>query len=605
MRVIEKLQQGGGMPSFVSFTNVSQPQVAAPYMTTSNTSSTTEDGSIGPLDKNMVKFLYENGIPSDVDAFVESSGIFYDSLRTSPFNKGNSSIQYKTILKMLPRLRAENDRFKNAMAQADKNGGLGEIAVTDGGYVITQDKDGKFQKKSLSDVDFSNEEILTNSKLADYRANNVNAAFNTELTNIISNAVGIPKIQEYLNSVIDKLGTSIYNREGYTSKEQMQILQGVKELKDGEGIFAYSQETKSQTKQAKMAVNYLLASLPKNMLTVLQANAAQRLGDNSMQGVKSMLEILVSSSISDSDTFKIKYDSSLSKSTDPSKKSGSSGVDLKAPEALLLGMAESKMYPINMGTADTMNVKGNASLLVDKDGNSIGKGTLQDVIGGQLSSTLDWDNISMGGHIINPIQANKIALNGNKIVAADLPLDQQALRKGEIKPDLDMLLRKEKADQYIREHKITDKNQINQIYASQEYNLPIMYDSNGQLILTNYKRFGIISGYADAKAFGNDVEDLEDNNLLKQVDDDNLMESIISTLTAADKNFTSSQGWWGDSNTYLGSVFIPMTDNVLMTSLGSKNYYPLPGKTADEVYKQQQLEEKRLGYMKPESFSKL
>nr|DAK03503.1 MAG TPA: hypothetical protein [Bacteriophage sp.] len=52
----------------------------------------------------------------------------------------------------------------------------------------------------------------------------------------------------------------------------------------------------------------------------------------------------------------------------------------------------------------------------------------------------------MGGNMINPVQANKIALNGNKIVAADLPLDQQALRRGEIKPDLDMLLRKEKAD---------------------------------------------------------------------------------------------------------------------------------------------------------------
>nr|DAK03505.1 MAG TPA: hypothetical protein [Bacteriophage sp.] len=37
----------------------------------------------------------------------------------------------------------------------------------------------------------------------------------------------------------------------------------------------------------------------------------------------------------------------------------------------------------------------------------------------------------------------------------------------------------------------------------------------------------------------------------------------------------------------MGSVFIPMTDSVLMTSLGSKNYYSLPAKTADEVYKQQ------------------
>ena len=53
MKVIEKLQQGGGMPSFVSFTNISQPQVAAPYTTTSDTSNTTEDGSVG-LDRKSV-----------------------------------------------------------------------------------------------------------------------------------------------------------------------------------------------------------------------------------------------------------------------------------------------------------------------------------------------------------------------------------------------------------------------------------------------------------------------------------------------------------------------------------------------------------------------
>ena len=595
---IDKLQQGGGIPPFVSYTNVARPQpkIAAPY-TNGIKQDSTQDTM---LDEKVTSLLFKQGIPSDVKALIDQVGLFKDSL----FNDNSTNlVQYKALLTALPKIRWENDRLQSALKQAESTSSLGEIAVTEHGYVITKDKDGNLSKKRINDVNFDAEQLLTNNELFEFRLNNPKAAFNTDITNIISNGVGIPKIQEYLKSVIDKLGTSTYSREGYANKEQLQILQGIKELKDSDGAFSFSQETKTQTKQAKMAVNYLLATLPKNMLTVLQANAAQRLGDNSINGVKSMLEVLIGSTINDSDIFKVKYDSSLSKEGS-GKSSSKDGVDLKAPEALLLGMGESKMYPINMGTADTMNVKGNISLLVDKDGNSIARGTLQDVIGGQLGSTLDWDNISMGGNMVNPVQANKIALNGNKIVAADLPLDQQALRKGEIKPDLNMLLRKEKADQYIREHNIKDKDKINEIYASREYNLPIMYDNNGNLILTNYKRFGIISGYADAKAFNSDVDDLEENNLLKQVDDDNLMESIIQTLTAADKDFSSSQGWL-DSNTYMGSIFVPMTDSVLMTSLGSKNYYPLPNKTADEVYKQQQLEEKRLGYVKPESFSKV
>lgn len=604
MNIISKLQQGGGIPPFVSYTNVPQSQVTAPY--TTSTKQTQDSQSDEMLSDDMKALLFKQGIPSDVKALIEQAGLFKDSLfNTNPFsNTKDSSMQYRLLLTTLPKIRWENNRLEQAMKQAESTSSLGEIAVTEHGYVISKDKDGNLSKKRINDVDFNTEQLLTNNELFEFRLNNPKAAFNTDITNIISNGVGIPKIQEYLKTVIDKLGTSTYNREGYANKEQIQVLQGIKELRDSENIYSFEQETRTQTKQAKLAINYLLASLPKNMLTVLQANAAQRLGDNSINGVKSMLEILVGSTINDTDIFKVKYDSNLSKSGGSGKTSNKSGVDLKSPEALLLGMGESKMYPINMGTADTMNVKGSASLIVDKDGNSIAKGTLQDVIGGQFGSTLDWDNISMGGHMISPVQANKIALNGNKIIAADLPLDQQALRRGEIKPDLDMLLRKEKADQYIRSHNIKDKDKINQIYASKEYNLPIMYDSNGQLILTNYKRFGVISGYADAKAFGSDVEGLKENNLLKQIDDDNLMEGIIQTLTAADKDFSSSQGWV-NSNTYSGSVFVPMTDSVLMTSLGSKNYYPLPNKTADEVYKQQQLEEKRLGYVKPDSFSKI
>lgn len=55
MKLTYKLQQGGGMPAFVSYTNVPQPQVAAPYSSTSS-SQGEPDGSVGLLDKNMVKF---------------------------------------------------------------------------------------------------------------------------------------------------------------------------------------------------------------------------------------------------------------------------------------------------------------------------------------------------------------------------------------------------------------------------------------------------------------------------------------------------------------------------------------------------------------------
>lgn len=65
--------------------------------------------------------------------------------------------------------------------------------MTDGGHVITVNAEGKLQKKSLNDVDLNSEQILTNSELANYRANSISAAFNTDLTSIINNAIGVPK----------------------------------------------------------------------------------------------------------------------------------------------------------------------------------------------------------------------------------------------------------------------------------------------------------------------------------------------------------------------------------------------------------------------------
>lgn len=587
-----KLNQGGGIPPSVSFVGV--PSSVSSFSDTyPDTKKQEQDNPVPLLNEKMVQFLYENGIPSDVNKFLNESGLFTKNLFSNPFGN-NQLLQYKTILSVLPKIKSENTRLQQAIKQAEDNDAIGEIAVTDKGYVFAKDAEGNIQKKRIQQVT-DQEEILTNSDLISMRLNNPNAAFNTDLSNVIGNGIGLPKIQEYIKSVIDKLGNSVYSREGYASKRDLEILQGVKELQ--QGIFQTSTTSKSQNRQAELAINYLLTSLPKNMLTVLQANAAQRLGENSIQGVKQIISLLVGSRLSNEDSLSLKYDSALNQTATGKGK----GPDLKAPEALLLGMGESQWYPINIGTADYMHVKGYSSMLTDKDGNSLAKGTLQDVMGGEFGSALDWNNISMGDHFVNTAQTNKIAIDGNKIVAADLPIDQEAARKGDIKPDMDMLRRKEEADRYIQDNNITDQNEINQIYT-QKYQLPIMYDENGKLNVQAYKRFAVISGFADAKAFNDDAENLGTNPLLQEITDDNLYESVVSILKSADKEFSSSGGWLG-TDTYQGSIYIPMVENFINTSLGSKNYLSLPNMNAMEAYEKEEIKKKRLEYKKPLSLA--
>lgn len=612
MKLTYKLQQGGGMPAFVSYTNVPQPQVAAPYSSTSS-SQGEPDGSVGLLDKNMVKFLYENGIPSDVEAFVETSGIFSDSIYKNPFSN-NATVQYKTILKMLPRIKAENERFKNAMTQADKNGGLGEIAVTDGGHVITVDAEGKLQKKSLNDVDLNSEQILTNSELANYRANSINAAFNTDLTSIIGNAVGIPKITEYIQSVVNKLGTTSMSREGYVGQQSGKILKGMEYLAalqpsredlsgmSVDGLYKMSSMDKSQQAQANQALGYLLTSLPKNMRTVLQAKAAMYLGDNSAEGVKKLLMSLTQSALSGEHTLKL----DLQEKMDASGKAKTSGSgrdnNITDPaKAFLLGLGEVKNHKINNGNSYSLNLPGNSAPLVDTSGKTIGSATLEDAARSTFSGVLDFKNATMGGQLLNSSQRSRVAIDGSNVVAVDLPVDTQALQSGVLKPDIDSLKRLELAENEIREGDIKDEAQKNEIYA--KYKLPYKY-INGQINTNAYGRFAVLDASADESAF---VEDPTMDDTLSEVTDINERESIERILKAADASFKMGQPgiFSSGNNVYSGSVYIPVRQNLINASLGSGHYPTIQGNDAMDIEAKEQQKQRLQTYVPSPSLSTL
>jgi hypothetical protein len=612
MKLIDKLQQGGGMPAFVSYTNVPQPQVAAPY-SPATTSKEESDGSVGLLDKNMVKFLYENGIPSDVEAFIETSGIFSDNIYKNPFKKEDATVQYKTILKMLPRIKAESERFKSAMTQADKNGGLGEIAVTDGGHVITVNAEGKLQKKSLNDVDLNSEQILTNSELANYRANSISAAFNTDLTSIINNAIGVPKITEYIQSVINKLGTTSMSREGYVGQQSGKILKGIEYLTalqpsredlsgmSVDGLYKMSSLDKSQQAQANQALGYLLASLPRNMRTVLQAKAAMYLGDNSGEGVKKLLMSLTQSALSGEHTIKLDLQEKMDAKGN-TKSSGSKDNNITDPaKAFLLGLGEIKNHKINNGNSYSLNLPGNSAPMVDTSGKTIGSATLEDAARSTFSGVLDFKNATMGGQLLNSSQRSRVAIDGSNVVAVDLPIDVEALQSGVLKPDIDSLKRLELAENEIREGDIKDEAQKNEIYA--KYKLPYKY-VNGQINTSAYGRFAILDASADESAF---AEDPTMDDTLSEVTDINERESIERILKAADASFKMSQPglFSSGNNVYSGSVYIPVRQNLINASLGSGHYPTMQGNDAMDIEAKEQQKQKLQTYVPSPSLSTL
>ena len=615
MMLIEKLQQGGGMPAFVSYTNVAQPQPAAPYgvQPQSQQGGGEEEGL---LDKNMIKFLYENGIPSDVEAFIEKSGVFSSNLHSNPFRRNDSMLQYKTILKMLPRIKAESERFKGAMATAEKNDGLSEIAVTDNGYVITVDQDGSLNKKSMGEVDLTKEKVLTNSELANYRANDVSAAFNTDITSIIANGIGMSKITEYIKTISDKLGTSSTTSDGYVSQQAGRILKGLEYLKalnptapevagmSLDGVYKVSGMDKDQAQQAQQAIGYIMSTLPKNMRTVLQAKAATMLGDNSPEGVKRLVTMLTASALKGEHSFSLDFKEDLDSVTGKkAAKSGGKDDNVIDPaKGFILGLGDKQMYTINNGNSYNLSLYGNRSVVTDKSGKPLGNATLADINNSTFAGALDLENATMGSQLLNFTQMDRVALNGSAIVGVDLPLDLEARARGITRPDLESLKKVEAADEEIRDNSITDPCEKNKVYAA--HGLPFKFDNAGNVNLAAYGRFGVLSAYADESAF---TEDAALDDSLSEVVDENERRGIERILKAADKDYKVSDGGWfglsSGTHLYSGSVYIPIVANMLNTAWGSGNYPTIQGNDAHQIEAAEQNKIVEQGYQKPASLS--
>jgi hypothetical protein len=78
--------------------------------------------------------------------------------------------------------------------------------------------------------------------------------------------------------------------------------------------------------------------------------------------------------------------------------------------------------------------------ITDKEGNSVGISTLDEVAKSAFAGALDFENVSMGGGLIDTASLAKVKINGTDLHTGYLPIDVQRYSEtGDIVPDLDML----------------------------------------------------------------------------------------------------------------------------------------------------------------------
>lgn len=602
---IKTLQQGGTspFPAFVSYRPVVTSDSDAKATGSENTTSSKDKGEGADLtDKDLMSMLKSelDGLPNDVAALTEQLSNFYLDQKLGFGSTASIETRYLKALSLAKTAKFNKTQYDKALEQSMKTGGINEVAIDENGRLICAMGD-DFKQLTVQQYLQAKEQVpelhaLTNQELLQLRANSPQLQFDSHITSIVQNSIGMESINKLVNDAIRNLGSDELKREGYTATEQSQIKQGIEYLQKAQeqigeqgidenttvdGLYNLGVMTKDQAKQAMMALNYLYTTLPKNAKALLDIKAAE----GGMGTGKDVIQQIIGSRVSVVNT------QDLSRTNTPNNKSGkgkgtkSEGAEseqdvfdkMKLSPVMMAQLGKTSYQPIKIqnGTKYAMTMNAQVVPIVNTSGSPLGAGvSLQDVSASQYAGALDFNNATIGGQAIDPSALDKVIVDSTNLFIMNLPFTQGP--DGTIMPDLKWLKTIETLDVAIREQGITDINKINEMY--QNVGLPALMDSAGNLNVTNYCKFGVLNGKAASNTF---VSQDNFDIMAREINDENLIKNYLGAVNKGkDKDSKvdfDAASWWdkispffnSHDSLYEGTIYLPFRDDILNGALSS------------------------------------
>lgn len=228
---INKYQMGGG---FTPFTPIFGQYVRGQETPQQESAKTKESSPKGIIDDDIYKELIGKGLNNEVNYFVEQL-IKIEQAPGGLTLPENRSTALRVIAK-INELQNNSEDWKKALSTAEKNEGLGEIAVGPMGELYTLDTRGSLKKISLSEYSKKKDKIkpLTVTELMKERKNNPNLIFNNNIFSVAESSIGTNKIISDIKSSLEILSDfsedtkQTYSRE--LLEQQYQELTGKKKL---------------------------------------------------------------------------------------------------------------------------------------------------------------------------------------------------------------------------------------------------------------------------------------------------------------------------------------------------------------------------------------
>lgn len=434
---VTKLQGGGGIPAFVSYTNVPQPQPTAPYIPAEETKNTDEEGNTGIIDKNMMKALYETGLISDTTALAQKFDLFFKT-QNNPFNKNSTISQYKLLIPALAALREGKRQLLEATEESRKKNAFGEIAISSDLKYYVWGEDGKVVEKANLEP---GDRYLTYADLADLRANDPKYAGSNNISNIIATGVSTDQINKFIWDTIAKIGSDSESREFLKNKKGQDIKDGLDQLiaAGEDGVYKIGQTRKDQDFKAQLALKWMLNQMPAKYKALLKGKAGL-LGLNPEEGAIQLVANMVQAGTETTTSTTVEYDKTATEGT-KGDKDAKKQMEITPLIAYQAGLAGSPFQmQINPGQSYSMVVDAlQYGQPLDQNGKPIENGSLEQVLKSTGFGTITniGNGVYIGNQKVDPMNYSQVYVDTGQMSRAWLPSVTEA--DGTVHPDYNLL----------------------------------------------------------------------------------------------------------------------------------------------------------------------
>ena len=591
MKVIPRMQSGGGMPPLTYYTPITSPNSQVSSENTEKTSTTKSgDTTKGEItNKDYLESLKQiDGLPSDMNELMTSVGKFYKTrnlFQDGRIDTTTLSSRYISTMNKIKIANFNKAQYDEAKTKVTNSGGLSEIAITDTGKVVVQDSEG--QLKQVTTQEYLNNQnkyqALTNSNLLYLRAHNPEFSFKNEILGVVENGIGIPAITKMIQDSIGNLSTNEISKEGYSYKKEGQIIKGLEILREAsergvnlegmslDGMYKNKLITKDQYQQASQAIQYIYSTLPSNAHTLLEVRSGNT--ENPKKGALDLITKLVMSKTGTTTNLEVDFQEDLNE--DGSSKTKKTQDQIKSNP--LLNIVEGKggehgNFELNTGTSVRMSVDGvNYNPVSQKDSSPITETSLQNLLvdSGLMGIVSQNGAITFGDQILDPSDLKNIVYRGKGVSRVILPTRYV---DGKYIPDFTIM------DEYLEAQKEINKIPKNLSKEEQERQQGEILYKHGLLELLdpstglpNLDRFRV---FVAADAYGADKDDvIKDTPLVEDVDSDTkIYENIGKILSTKDNpyeldtfNAFNPLDYFGVDKIYSGVVYIPINNNKLQS----------------------------------------